>query len=1677
MRKRIALWWLVGILPLSLWGQMWNGQDTLYGHEWIEAEQSYLRIPVAEDGWVRIAAASLQEQNLPLPAIDAGHWQLFHQGELVPLYVSTDAPLQSGDYLSFYGRKNRGEFDTYLYRDPANQQLNPAYSLVNDTAVYYLSWQAAGEHLFFEDIPNDLSDPPPPTPYIWQESERVFKDQFVKEYDRFNGAYLYFSHYSIGEGFGSRSNNQLLAAGGQNQTVNLATPNVYPEGPDARLSARYTAALGIHNQNVQVNGQLIHQSSFSNWRMETIDASIPSNLLNSDQATVSWQGTGDNSDEVSIGFVNIRYPAEPNAEGATQLHTWLEASANSQLLEIENFGSAESVTLYDLTNHLRLSTDYEEGVVRFVLPPSTEERELLIMGNEAEITSTPPTPVELLLPDLDHADYLILTHPDLQSGPQDQVQTYANYRESVAGGSHNTAIIDINELYEVFGYGIRYHPQAVRNFVHWALKTNPNATYLLIIGKGREYNAIRKPDQLQAALGATLFVPSFGYPASDNLFTASLDLPTPKLQVGRLSVVHPEEIAIYLDKVIALEDQVNNGQSIPEKAWMKNLLHLGGGGTPTEQLSIKNLLVNMENEIENNRFGGEVTALYRTSTDPIETSRIDAIFDRINEGVSIISFFGHSSSNGFDFNIDLPENYENGDRCPLMLSLGCYSGNLFEPFRSVGERFVLLEDGGAIAFAATRGVGFIHALGPFAERFYEHIGDEHYGNTIGKSIQETIRDYQYFTDNAYGTLAEQFSLHGDPAIRLNPSEGPDYTFDPLSPQFEPAVVSVQKDSFSFSVDVYNLGYHVEDSLSIKFEQQLPGGELISLPAIRIPTPPYRTTLELSFPTLGRSAVGLNTLFAQIDPDNNIPEAPPGAGEGNNDLQRAGGGQTGLPFNVVDNTAIPVWPAEYALVGDNNLTLKASTADAAAPERTYLVQLAEDPTFTNVLRSTEITQRGGVIQWTPQWNWQDSTVYYWRVSPDSTFTGSLGYLWEKSSFTYIEGISDGWGQGHWGQYQDNEFTNLQIDSLSKDLTYTDNILDIRIRNKVYDANDPPTYYNRDRFIGSPWTWSIQEGLNVVVLEYPALTYWRNPFGGLYGSVNTASNWSSVLPFAYPTVEQADRSNLMDFLTEIIPDSAYVIIYSAQRELSSNYRPDLWAADSLDLGGQNLFNVLENEGAQLIRQLQTTGAVPYLLFYQKGVGLIGETRAGSIEEEVQLNHAFEGFWYEGELTTTPIGPVKTWNNAELHLDLPPGDTPDSIRLNIQGLQTNGNWDTLQVYQGPAQILTSFDLSSVDPQNYPYLRFSYYSFDGDERSVPQPKHLHVYFQPLPELAINPAATFTFPDSLAQGQEVELIYGLENIGTVPVEDIQISYDFLNQAGNEFPDKPLPSWAPGEVLVDTLKFNTKDFSNGFELLVNLNPEDEPQEQVRFNNLLSLLRQTEQDRIDPILDVTFDSRRILEGDIVSPRPHIRIRLSDENRFLLLDDPSLVKLYLTPVGSGNPTFIDPSNYTWTSAVSGEENEAFIDYYPELSTGIYKLLIRGKDASDNDAGRTEYRINFEVIEEQTISNVLPYPNPFTTQTRFVYTITGAVPTDFYLQIMTVSGRVIREVDALEFGPLYIGTHLSDFVWDGTDEYGDPLANGVYLYRVVARDENGESIEVRDNGSSAYFVNGVGKVVLLR
>ncbi|NCG30570.1 MAG: T9SS type A sorting domain-containing protein [Bacteroidetes bacterium] len=139
--------------------------------------------------------------------------------------------------------------------------------------------------------------------------------------------------------------------------------------------------------------------------------------------------------------------------------------------------------------------------------------------------------------------------------------------------------------------------------------------------------------------------------------------------------------------------------------------------------------------------------------------------------------------------------------------------------------------------------------------------------------------------------------------------------------------------------------------------------------------------------------------------------------------------------------------------------------------------------------------------------------------------------------------------------------------------------------------------------------------------------------------------------------------------------------------------------------------------------------------------------------------------------------------------------------------------------------------------------------------------------------------------------------------------------------------------------------------------------------------------------------------------------------------------------------------------------------------------GRDASGNSSGTDSYKIEFEVMNRSMVTHVMNYPNPFSTSTQFVFTLTGSsIPAVFTVQIMTISGKVVREITRAELGSIHIGRNITDYTWNGTDEYGDRLANGVYLYRVITKID-GESVEKMTTSGDQYFKKEFGKMYLFR
>ena len=281
-----------------------------------------------------------------------------------------------------------------------------------------------------------------------------------------------------------------------------------------------------------------------------------------------------------------------------------------------------------------------------------------------------------------------------------------------------------------------------------------------------------------------------------------------------------------------------------------------------------------------------------------------------------------------------------------------------------------------------------------------------------------------------------------------------------------------------------------------------------------------------------------------------------------------------------------------------------------------------------------------------------------------------------------------------------------------------------------------------------------------------------------------------------------------------------------------------------------------------------------------------------------------------------------------------------------------------------------------------------------------------------------------------------------------------------------------------TIDIATKGLIGKNDLEVTVNPLL-PEQYYQNNNLkLREYITVIGDETNPVLDVTFDGQYIFDGDIVSPNPEIAMVIRDQNPYLFKSDTTGIDIFHFKCAEcpAERVNLSGSDISWTPAT--DKAPFKIVYSPmSLEDAMHKLEVNVEDASGNKSGAEPYSINFEVINKSSITHFYPYPNPFSTSVKFIFTLTGSdIPDEILIRIMTVSGRVVREITQQEIGPIRIGNNETAYAWDGRDEFGDQLANGVYLYKVYIQ-LNGQKIELRESAGDKGFTNGYGKLYLLK
>ncbi|HLU17375.1 MAG TPA: C25 family cysteine peptidase [Edaphocola sp.] len=1641
------------------------------GNEWINYNQFYFKFKVGSPGIYRIPFSVLQ--SFGMGSIPGNQFAIYREGSQVPIYVSAQGTLSTNDYIEFYGSAASGKMDTELYI-PSSRQGNDEMSILTDTAVYFLTYSSSGPHLRLTLQSNLLpSTPPVAEPYCITKvypnaNPRAAFSPGESYYTSTASSSVYQSgKFDKGEGFSyPQSSNVQLP---------FSISNAY--NPSAPVLHTVTLFYSKNNANYfrhRINNQIVFDTTLTAYSLVVKNIPFNQSYLQATTTVAIQTNTG----TANVLKAALQYNRNFNFGGVGSLAFKVNGNGQTQRLQLDNLDASKPNIVVDLT----ASNLYYLGANSHVmLAPLSSVRELFFAADVNTINNLHPVSFRDYTNLANQGSYIILADNQFINIPNGGVEQYAAYRRSAQGGNYDVVIISANDLYDQFGWGYEYHPLSIKRFLRYAVLNSSwvnKPEYMFIIGKGLTYNRIGAYYNNRSTYQYPV-VPTFGNPGSDNLFAEIGETNVPFLAIGRLSAMSNNEILQYLEKVKAYEEaqRVPAVPSLENSLWKKTALHIAGYDV-NNQAAFYNSLNICKSIIEDTFTGAIVHTTGNATTDITESAsaQIDSL---LNAGVQYITYYGHATSSRFTYNLNIPEKVNSKPRFPIFFAYGCDVAKIFETTNSktISEKYLSVSDGGSIAMIACTNLGWIGFLEPYMQNLYRKIARDEYGNTIGKQFVKNIEYLSGLSTHYMNTIQMQnFLLQGDPGLRVYSPDMPDYNIESNLITTNPGIINTTLDSFEINGTIYNLGKGVRDEVWVRLKKNKVGStEIIYQDSVRLSILNQKL-VTFKVPIDKNNDVGLFNFTISV----NEEQSPDELSFANN--------KASIQLYIAEDNLVPIYPQEFAIVYEQGIELKASTLNPFAPSTRYVIELDTTEFFNSPLKQSQvITSTGGLIKWRIPIQMTDSTVYYWRTAIDSLVNGTR--YWMNSSFIYLKNGNDGWNQSHYFQYKRDDSTLLTITEGERIFNGQEYYRELSVQCRTFGyGSENDIYLDNTRYgFGTcmPASMRARQGIIFVVFNPITAEPMKNTGQFPGATFSTCISGDKANHFEFYVHDTTNRRYAMEFLNSV-PDGYYVIfkgnVYDTATLLASALD---WKEDEQYWGqGISLYHALQNIGFPNLDEIQ--GRVPFAGLAQKGnASFPAVLNVGALESDLVMLQANVSFnTPSGTLSSRVIGPASEWKQLlwkyNHKLDTLPQH--DKTWVKVYGLSSeNAQGDSLMLVTD-----TDVDLSGINAENYPYLKLQWYAEDSARLTFPQLEYWRVLYQPLPEAALNPLAGFEFKDSLMQGEELKLKFAIENLKALPMDSMLVRYRLVDAKNTSvvLADKRYGPLAAYDTIMASLSFNPQQYPGQNYLFIEANPDNDQPEEYHPNNLGYLPFYVKADAFAPVVDVTFDGVHILNNDIVSAKPFIQVMVRDENKFSFITDTANVALTLVHHNDGREeeVIFDGVRCRFIPAgLTNDRNEAKIEFRPELEDGTYTLKVKARDNIGNVLGNVPqpYQISFEVINKSTITNVLNYPNPFSTSTQFVFTLTGSeVPQQFKIQILSVTGKVVKEITKAELGNIHIGRNITEYRWDGRDQYGQLLGNGVYLYRVITTDSDGNAIEKRTNSSvDKFFKNDYGKLYIMR
>jgi hypothetical protein len=1616
------------------------------GNEWINFGQTYYKIPVGKDGLYKLTKSDLAQAGFPV-GNDPRRYQLFAKGVEQAMIVSgqSDAVFNNTDYIEFYGKKNDGSLDAELYK-PITAQPHSYHNLFNDTAYYFLTYNPTTQGKRMGNFTQANTGALAKQPYQQHEQVQVLSSSYSGG-ESFNN-FVQYTSFGVGEGWSGpviRENNS------SDLLITSLTGGVPTAGlPSLELQVLGRGQVG-HKAEIYVGPsasslRLLRTVEFFGLEPFTFtdnlawaDISAAGNLA----VRVNVVGTGGN-DFISLSYARVQLPQNFSMSGVNEKTlSFSENPIGKLYVEIEN--APAGARIFDITdsdNLIQIGST-QTSTLNFVVDDTDGQRPLRLFITTQTNTPTGIKRVTFRSLASDNANYVIVSHKALLKpavGSANPVRDYAAYRASAAGGAFDTLSVTIDQLYNQFTYG-ESTPLAMFRFLKF-LEAQQRPDYLLLIGKGLDAskNYYRNPTAPAFAVNKD-FVPSAGHPASDMYYSAGLGGPenVPAIATGRLSVTSPEEVVYYLNKVKTAEATPYND------LWRKRILHLSGGIAVGEPETFRGYMEGFASIAEEEYLGASVASIAKRSLDAQELINIS---DQVNEGLNLITFFGHSSSSTTDFDIGFATNpelgYKNIGKYPMLLINGCNAGSFFDTNKLFGEDWINADQRGAVGFIAHSSFGFPSNLKLYSEFLYRvAYGDSTFMKRgIGDVQKEVAKQYleQTFGSAQHITQVQQMILLGDPAVKLFGADKTDFALNNTSVAAmlpDGKTITTSTPSFDLRIVVKNFGRAEPTPLTISVKRTFPDNTSITYDSTVAPIY-HSDTVFFAIPNTGVMAGGTHQFEIQVD----APAVFDELSETNNSAVYS----LFIPRNGTKN----LYPTDYALVNTINPVLTFQSANLLDSLRSLEVEIDTANTFDSDYKQgftleAEVLAKAPVAILST-----DSTTYYWRTrlknpSPDE----NAG--WEQSSFTYILNSTEGWGQLDFPQFYQNQLNALVIDQGLQEIAFTEAITPVLIKT-FGDTNTTLFTEVSVKIDGSEYNLATQgqpcRDNTINLLAFNKIS--TVPYAGIafnFQDPRTCGREPQVIvSFTATELYNNGTLDIIQYVDNIAIGDSVVLFTIGNASFS------LWNAAAIAK--------LSEIGISVAQLSSLEDGEPVVIYGKKGsaagtalVFVSDNTPAPA--QELTVNKSITGKSGSGTMHSTRIGPALHWKEIKYRTL---NNANDQVAINVYGIGTDGSESELL-----AAVPNTTDLSSINASQYPYLRLRYSITDDVDLTVAQLPYWIVEHEPLPEgiasyKGFTTTAQSTEDAIVKEGEAILFEFGFTNVSSVAFGDsLVVEFRLVNETTNttELIYDTIKAPIPGDTTLFLLQVSTLNKVGVNNVTVTVNPAGLVSELFLDNNVLVLNNAFEvtADIFSPSLSVTVDGRLVQNGDFVSPSPDIEIKIWDENELVLKTDTLGVLVLLQRLCETcvqQTIYFSRNDVQWFPATTTSPFSVL--FSPQnLEDGIYELQVSAADSRGNKSGTEPYVVAFEVRNENSITISPPYPNPSGGQLTFEVVITGSdVPPTALFELVNTTGKLMH-------------THMISTTWHTGINYlsttlPEQLPSGLYIYRLVlanGKEERGQFV----------------------